>query len=1093
MTTFGESRRTGNQRRREDNNRTLRLAQINLARSPEALEDLHSYIRATNTDIIFISEPPAILRQSQLIPAHYHWIHLPDEDISGAGILYHQKLRTKSAPQQNTRVASLIVEGLGQQILLCSVYFQPESLEGLEEAECVLEKAKSSNLPVIMGGDMNGHSCLWSPAEENRSGERLNELIMTRDLVVGNDPDSEPTFVRADTQQWLDVTLTSPELAEDIYNWAVDTSSIPNSDHHLIRFEYQGLSPLKTMDLRKWHWGSTDWQEFRELLPVFLNTKTDSHLSTAEDIERAAEHITQALQATRNLLVRRSDSQPYRREWFDAEARSLHQQLKQTPRGSTEFTQLRKDWKRLMSKKKSESFQRFLASTNSLNCWDVLKRLSNRQRTPRLERLQVGGEEVTEGATIAENLARHYFPDYQCEEDRTRASNHTPIWNEDQDAPADWIYVREWSLDEVCEALKRPRRSTAPGEDQIPYLAIRACADILAEPLKLLFNAILQTGHYPRCWKKGRVCNILKPQKAGDSPTHFRPITLLNCLSKVLERLLTERATQWAERNKVLPPEQHGFRRGRDCREPLRTLTDSIWTALNRRHKLTAISLDFRGAYDRVSPEKLCERLSQNKIPSRLGAVIWSFLQDRTAAIQVQGEEYKFQPVRGLPQGSSLSPLLYVLYSSNIPQYLPPSVKHLMYADDVILYQEHSNGGEEASLQSALDGIQSWCHENFMQLNEEKTQMTTFRRIHDAASPNLSLGSHRLAHQDNLKYLGILFDRSMTFEAHVREKILQATRRLLGIRRMSRRLWGSSAYILRKLYLSCVQPLVTYGSSESWVTGLNAQGREDRVDRITRLAALAITGLDQTTSLETASALAHLVPLSSVVRQQLLENAQRVFKSAQELEQPVEHLTHCTPTTLLRADLHLLWKHRHRHQSGSRHLAPKPPAEALWSLVKQKQKTFRWIVRMYTFEIQDRQWLLSNKSQELKRIGWERRSLLRPWFVHHSWQKQYTTQVNRILSGHVPTLDYLKSKGKLLPDIQCRLCHQYPETRDHLFNCPSLRQERITCFRQDEIPLNDVGSLLQVTQLYFSFARYCMACHQRILSVPIDPLTTTTS
>ena len=145
---------------------------------------------------------------------------------------------------------------------------------------------------------------------------------------------------------------------------------------------------------------------------------------------------------------------------------------------------------------------------------------------------------------------------------------------------------------------------------------------------------------------------------------------------------------------------------------------------------------------------------------------------------------------------------------------------------------------------------------------------------------------------------------------------------------------------------------------------------------------------------------------------------------------------------------------------GECRLERTPPVADLWSLLGNTSKTFRWIVWMYTIDKLDRQWLLSDKSQDLKRIGWERRSLISPWFAHHTWTKKHTTQVNRVLSGHVPTKVYLQSRGKITQDTICRLCQQCPETRDHLFCCPALRQERIQLLQQAEIPLREIGSLI---------------------------------
>ena len=452
----------------------------------------------------------------------------------------------------------------------------------------------------------------------------------------------------------------------------------------------------------------------------------------------------------------------------------------------------KEEWRRLIRTKKTQAFQRFVEQTDKNNCWEALRRLEGKRKRTEITRLKTGEQYRTDPEQIAAALAKHYFPEEEA--DRTQEDPQSPRIHVTQGTtktsgnnkpkPTEQFT----SKTQITFELARRRAKTTPGHDEIPFMVLRQNADKLAGPLAKLYNAIAKIGYYPTSWRKGIVCNIQKPGKSGEEPSHFRPITLLPTMSKVLETLLAHRISQWAEALKLLPECQHGFRKGRSTRRPLWQVTHDIWKTLNSRKRMVGISLDLSSAYDRVHTPTLEKKLQDMQLPLEIHQTLKSYLNQRSNIIEIQNKRFEFTPSQGLPQGSPISPILYDLYAADLPKYIESTVSVQMYADDVLLYKEIGKEEDIREVQKALIGIERWCSQNRMKLDWSKTQSVIFQRNKDQTEIPLTLQQRPLQYSEEMKYLGIIFDRQMRFKKHINQKMTEAVRRLNSIRKMARAL-----------------------------------------------------------------------------------------------------------------------------------------------------------------------------------------------------------------------------------------------------------------------------------------------------------------
>ncbi|CAH2049018.1 unnamed protein product, partial [Iphiclides podalirius] len=225
--------------------------------------------------------------------------------------------------------------------------------------------------------------------------------------------------------------------------------------------------------------------------------------------------------------------------------------------------------------------------------------------------------------------------------------------------------------EEVQDIIKNLKPKSAPGPDNISNKILKALPGPLLCLLATIFNTLLSSCSFPDDWKQATVIGIRKPNKPANQPSSYRPISLLSCLGKLYEQLLLNRVKEHVFSNGHLPTEQFGFRARHSCPDQLYRLTEHILKGLNHpKHISTgALFFDVAKAFDKVWHNDLLYKLYTLKVPDRLVHTIRAFLLNRSFRYRVEGTlSTSRRLTAGVPQGSCLSPLLFTLYTSDIPR-----------------------------------------------------------------------------------------------------------------------------------------------------------------------------------------------------------------------------------------------------------------------------------------------------------------------------------------------------------------------------------------------------------------------------------------
>lgn len=387
----------------------------------------------------------------------------------------------------------------------------------------------------------------------------------------------------------------------------------------------------------------------------------------------------------------------------------------------------------------------------------------------------------------------------------------------------------------TCQTL-----STTPGLDEITASAIKVAWPVLGPRITTLFQHCLNAGVHPTVFKAARTVAIPKPGKRDRSlPKAYRPIALLPCLGKALERLIAKRMAFLALEHRVLARDQCSAIPRHSTIDLTTALYSDITDAWARHQVAGMVTIDVQGAFDSVLSGRLALRLRQQGWPNQLVHWVLSFLSGRTTQITLDGYTSEVFPLLcGLPQGSPVSPILFLLY---IEPAISLSPARFGFADDgCLLAFGNTLADVRAGLQKALDLTLQWGRENAVTFEAEKTELQYFspgRR----KEPELPIVAGDLIVQPNkvTRWLGLFFDRSLRFKEHLRRVSIRARAATDHIKRLVGCSYGTEAALLRQAIQGTALATLFYGA-ETWFNNRTPIANLSTVQKAINRAARAV-------------------------------------------------------------------------------------------------------------------------------------------------------------------------------------------------------------------------------------------------------------
>ena len=369
------------------------------------------------------------------------------------------------------------------------------------------------------------------------------------------------------------------------------------------------------------------------------------------------------------------------------------------------------------------------------------------------------------------------------------------------------------NADLVREKLEALKTSKSQGPDGLHPRVLKEVAKQIAWPLTAIFNTSLVTGELPDEWKTANVTAIYKNKGKKVVSGNYRPVSLTCILCKVLESLVREHIMKFMHTHKLFSNKQFGFLNGRSTTLQLLRALDNWLRILDEGGAIDIIYFDFMKAFDKVHHGRLLAKLKSYGIVGSTLAWIKSFLTDRKQRVCINNTYSDWAGVTsGVPQGSVLGPLLFVVFINDLPEVIDDGSVMYLFADDTKLFRHIRRLHDTEVLQNDVDGMNEWGVEWGMFYHPSKCHALKLghriSELNDTFSP-YTLGGTHLETVPTEKDLGVTIDCDLNFEQHMIEKVNKANK-MVGIIRRSFVCLDASTFL--QLYKAMVRPHLEYAN-----------------------------------------------------------------------------------------------------------------------------------------------------------------------------------------------------------------------------------------------------------------------------------------
>lgn len=522
---------------------------------------------------------------------------------------------------------------------------------------------------------------------------------------------------------------------------------------------------------------------------------------------------------------------------------NIHKQIRNDPNNyllTIFYKKYRNICTKLIKHAKNKYYSRKIIECNndSRKIWQTLKEITHaKQFRSQIDELTIDGQSVNfnlDPKTIADH-ANTFFTNIGSKlaskiQENINCNTKTPP---SDDNPREETYkkftLKEVLMEDIIKEIDSLKERTSPGYDKIPCKLLKSLKSHIAVPLKFLINKSFTQGCFPNVLKQGIISPIFK---GGDKTeiTNYRPICVLSALSKIVEGILRDQLTTYLDSSKILSANQFGFRQNLSTSDAIANVTDFITSNVDRGNKCLAIFLDLAKAFDTVNHKILLDKLKRIGISDTVLQLFHSYLTDRTQCVKINSTYSRPQKtVCGVPQGSILGPLLFLIYINDLCN-LQNCGQITTFADDTVLIFYAKSWDEVFKMaENGFRIVKNWLDAHILTLNTDKTKFLTFRISNKLLPSHQSLKLHScnpllspctcpsISRVDSIKYLGIQIDDLLKWKVHV-INLTTKLRKLVYFFKIVRDILNRKQ--LKQVYCALIQSSLEYGII-SWGSASN--------------------------------------------------------------------------------------------------------------------------------------------------------------------------------------------------------------------------------------------------------------------------------
>lgn len=795
-------------------NKTLRIVTWNANGLLHHIQELDIFLNMHNIDICLISETHFTKTSFCKIKGYncYHALHPENKARGGSAILIKDHIKHNE---------ELKVEKLSMQVTTIKIQLNNIKTCSISAIYCPprynLKQVDYTNLLKILGsvfligGDYNAKNTYWGSRLTTTKGKEL--FAAGKQLKCEFHSGGTPTYWPSDiskTPDLIDFFITRGISDNYIH---VENSESLSSDHSPVIMILSQTIIMKESNPKLTSF-KTNWDLFQTRLTERINLQNpiQGTVQVEEELDKLIYNIQSAAwESTPNnsLEMKRNASYPEEvRELLKKKRKARKNwQKHRNPENKRVFNHLCNKLKYLIKDIKNQSVNKYLSTLTGqkdtdYSLWKATKNL----KRPKLQVPPIKNKDnwARNAKQKADLFANHLEETFQPYPKQTEEENIAPI-NKQDEIKITPITLKElkWEIKNNLNAYK------APGYDLITGQIIKVLPEKALRKLMHIINAAFRLRYVPRQWKVAEVIMILKPNKPPNDKASYRPISLLPTLSKLFEKVLLKRLKPIIEERNLIPSHQFGFREKHSTIEQVHRITDVIEKSLESKQICSTIFLDVAQAFDKVWHQGLEFKLHRD-LPEQFFQILKSYISERHFRVKYENEYSQLKKITaGVPQGSVLGPILYLLYTRDIPI---TEATMATFADDTAILATAKNINDSTSkLQKATNLICNWTKKWRIKLNEAKSIQVNFTNLKVNHIP-IMINSMVVPHANTAKYLGMTLDAKLRWKEHIKKKREELN---IKFRKMHWLLGRQSELAIHNkllLYKQILKPVWTYGS-----------------------------------------------------------------------------------------------------------------------------------------------------------------------------------------------------------------------------------------------------------------------------------------
>ena len=486
-----------------------------------------------------------------------------------------------------------------------------------------------------------------------------------------------------------------------------------------------------------------------------------------------------------------------------------------------EFKRTRALARKIIKNAKKNAWKEFISKINKdtsvKEIFQYIKRIKGKN-SARPICLLINGNIIDDPKEIADNIAEH-FSNVSDDQNYTPAYRVNKIQNEHPinfDSNTQFEYNEPFTMAELKYVLGSVK-GTSAGPDGIRYEMIKNIRNIELSKILQFYNDIWETQTFPKHWSEAITIPILKTGKDPKDPSSYRPIALTNVLCKLMERLVNNRLKNQLEKQNLLNNSQSGFRRNRSTFDNLIKLENDIQISKTHNEYTMALFLDIEKAFDMCSRWGILKKMHNMGLRGKLPIFVENFMKNRSFRVKVNNSFSNIKVQKnGVPQGSVLSPTLFIIMINDILDNPPEGIKLSLYADDVAIWISSSSLQYcKNQIQKALNILQTWSNKWGLKFSAQKTKAMVFTIKRNILVKHknllkLKIDNNEIEFVNNFKFLGLHFDSKLKWNIHIKnlQNSLISSINLLKIIRGNN--WGADRHSLRMIYKTMIRAKLDY-------------------------------------------------------------------------------------------------------------------------------------------------------------------------------------------------------------------------------------------------------------------------------------------